>query len=825
MLGVEISFDDRALSAWNVSVSESFRDPEEALHRLLEDKPFHIEKIGSVYIVVPEYTGKQEDTISVYPYPAKERFIYEGAVIDRSTREPLEYATVSLLGADNIPFITGVTTGGGRFRVSTSLIPEKIKISHLGYETLLKDAGNKNGELGVFPLETAVIPLEETVVTADRTREKISRTSYTVTPRMREGVSHALELLDKIPGMHFDRLSETVRVNHPAGILLLVDGMQQHPAYLKHLAPDRIYSVELVHALSGRFVSDDYEVILNFTLIKDYTGYDVHASHAASLNLSGADGYRRLTESRPAAGITYSTSKLNFFGTYAYDWEDRRMYSSKLLSYNEFNLASLPSEHPNNLSGHARNTLTGGVNYRMAPEHTISAQGDYTSGTTSILQEYTMRRTDPTQNYNRTLKNTTEIVTDDKAFTGMLSYHRQFANRLHLYGDFSYNYYYNLIENEYNQNDALNYQSENTYNEYKNQTAFNVESKYLLSGSLSIEAGYSNIRRSYASGSSTGRGFLDYREDRNKTFAYVSFYLSEKTGFKTGAALEHINTRNRGETANSYLRLLPCFQFNYKPGKAANIMAGYATGQSYPALYQISPMSLVIDTFLTQIGNPVLKSAVRHHAFAELSLWNRLRIMPQVNFTRDAISEVYDRKEYKLYRTFDNIHTREYSLQAAYDQMIGTYFRLKNIVTFYYGEAQHDGVRNSIHGWLYLSEVNFYHPQKAVGIQLGYYRNMKKNILRQGYRMSDRDYWRVSAQKELWHNRISVSLSWIPPLAPGVRYDRTKEMDTPLYSEKTTLNLDTYRQMLILKVDVRFGHGNVKPTGKRKIIRENEREK
>ncbi|MDR1407385.1 MAG: outer membrane beta-barrel protein, partial [Tannerella sp.] len=802
MLGVEISFDDRALSAWNVSVSASFRDAEEALRRLLEDKPFHIEKIGSVYVVVPADANVREDTATTaYPHPAKERSVLTGTVVDRSTREPLEYATVSLLGADSRPFTAGVTNGRGRFRINASRTPGKIKISYLGYETLLTDAaGNGDSELGVFPLETAVIPLAETVVTAGRVREGIGRTSYAVTPRMREGVSSALELSDRIPGVHFDRLSETVRVNHHSNILLLVDGIQYPPAYLKHLSPHRIHAVELIHAPAGRFVSDDYGAIVNFTLTEDYAGYDVHASGVASLNLSGADGHDRTAETRPSAGVIYSAGRMNFFGTYAYDREDRRMYSSKLLTYGEYKLASLPAERPNSLYGHARNTLTGGVNYRVAPEHTVSVQGDHTSGTASTRQEYVMRRTDPTQDYNRTLKNTTEILTKDNVSTAMLSYQGQFAGRLRLYGDFSYNYYYNVIENEYRQNEAANYRNENAYDEYKNQTVFNAEGKYSVSASLSAEAGYSGIRRSYASGSSAGRGFLDYREDRNRAFAYVSFYLSEKTGFRTGVALEHINTRNRGETINRYLRVLPCFQLDYRPGKAANIMAGYTAGQSYPALYQLSPMSLVIDTFLMQIGNPALKPAVRHHAFAELSLRNGLRIMPQVSFTRDAISEVYERKEYRLYRTFDNVHTREYSLQASFDRTFGTYFGTKNAVMLYYGEARHDGVRNSIHGWLYFSELNFYHPEKSAGMQLGYYRNMRKNILWQGYQMSERDYWRVSAQKELWRNRVSVSLSWIPPLAPGVRYGRTKEMDTPLYGEKTTLNLYAYRQMLILKV-------------------------
>jgi hypothetical protein len=52
-LGVEISFDERALSAYSVSVPESFESREEALLRLLENKPFHVEKTGNVYVIVP----------------------------------------------------------------------------------------------------------------------------------------------------------------------------------------------------------------------------------------------------------------------------------------------------------------------------------------------------------------------------------------------------------------------------------------------------------------------------------------------------------------------------------------------------------------------------------------------------------------------------------------------------------------------------------------------------------------------------------------------------------------------------------------------------
>jgi len=83
----------------------------------------------------------------------------------------------------------------------------------------------------------------------------------------------------------------------------------------------------------------------------------------------------------------------------------------------------------------------------------------------------------------------------------------------------------------------------------------------------------------------------------------------------------------------------------------------------------------------------------------------------------------------------------------------------------------------------------------------------------------------LTARKEFWKNRISASLSYIPPLAFGIRYDRIKEMDTPLYKEKTSINLKSYNQMLLLNISIRFDRGSAKPiesrTDRKTIEREN----
>lgn len=825
-LDLEISFNDRALSAYSVSAAREFENQEKALLWLLEGKPFRIEKIGTAYVIVPCDNQLTKDVDVALRKYVKERFTFKGTVVSASTGEPLEFAVVSLLDDDNLLLTNGITTANGLFTIQASYKPTMIKISYLGYETLTKDIHDRReGDLGMFLLAERVIALDETVVTADNLQSSINQATYTVTARMTEGADNALALLNSIPGAYFDEASGSVLLNHQANLLFLVDGIQQSTAYLHHLSPRRVQAIDVVYALSGRFVSDDYAGIVNFLLKKDYSGYDIYISNASSLNLSQmSSSNSRLSKNNPSVGMIFTTRKLNFFGTYDYDMENYHMPSSKSLSYGNYELVSNQDFRPNNSYRYENHAVNGGANYHITPRQLIGIQADFASGVTSTFQEYPMQRTDLTTNSNRYLTNTTENMINASTFTGTLFYRGQASDRLYLYGDFSYNYYYNDMENDYRQDEASGYHYSDVWNEFKHQTVVNVDGKYLLSKSVTIEAGYSHIHRQYASTSSQGRGFLDYNERRNKAFVYFTCYLSDKTGLKFGFAPELIRQQNGETEQTGYIRVLPFLRINRQISAATNISAGYATSQSYPALYQLSPMSIVIDTFLTQTGNPALLSAVRHQVFAELTLWSKLKIMPQFNFIRDGVSETYSPKEFKLYRTFDNVDYRMYNLFTSYDQSLGTRFRLKSAVMLYHREASHEKIRNSLNGWNFHSEVDYYHTGATFGMQLGYYRNMKKDVLWQGYQMSDKDYWCVTVRKELWHNRVSATLSYIPPIAFGVRYDQMKEMHTPHYREKTTLHLESYNRMLLLKVSLRLERGGIKSTelqiDKRKVERE-----
>ena len=374
MLGMEISFDDKALSAYNISVSKTFKNPEDALYHLLNNKPFKVEKINHVYIIIPLDRQVPKSNTETKPSEPHRQFVFTGTASGKKTED------------------------------------------------------------------TLIFILPETIITADEVRHKVDCNSYSITPDMRRGINNTEELLHKIPGIYFDKATNTLKVSDSKNILLLVDGIQQSQDHIKYMSPDRIHTVEVINGASGRFISDDYTAIINIILKKDYRGYDIYASNFSAVGLSGINNSKRLILNQPVIRMSYTYDKINFYATYSHNKENQDLPVSKNLIYRGVELISeMPENTPNDLYEHKNNTITAGVSYQITPTQTVGIQGDYVSGKTETNQIYTMERTDISNNDRRTIKNSTETATSDYTFVGTLYYQGQFSERFRLYSDFSYN--------------------------------------------------------------------------------------------------------------------------------------------------------------------------------------------------------------------------------------------------------------------------------------------------------------------------------------------------------------------------------------------------
>lgn len=151
MLDVEISFDDKALSQYKVSVSETFKTPEEAIRFLLKDKPFKMEKVEGVFVIYP--AAIEENKKKAAP---KKRQSVHGAVSDKSTGEPLPYAHIQTKNG----VLTTNESGFFSIEADNSDFIE-MEIQHLGFQVL--DTTLKAGAHQLL-LTPKIIGLEEVVV-------------------------------------------------------------------------------------------------------------------------------------------------------------------------------------------------------------------------------------------------------------------------------------------------------------------------------------------------------------------------------------------------------------------------------------------------------------------------------------------------------------------------------------------------------------------------------------------------------------------------------------------------------------------------------------
>lgn len=813
------------LSLQRVSVSQ-------ALDKLLEGTG-HTYKISGYHIILlPENSSAatndpiESNTLedSIQSPDLSNSYTYQGVVIDNSTQQPLAYATILLVSSSGKQIGAAISKDNGRFKLSTHQAATSISVSFVGYNSFYLTHQTLPADIGIINLVPNENILDETIVTAQQVEHAIDRTSYLITDKMRERASTTQELLDQIHGVRYDKLSNSIKVGNESAVLLLVDGIKQSDRYINSLPPSRIAKVEVVTEPSGRHLSDGYAAIINVLLRKDYNGYNILLQNFSMNSFAGYNGKDWLINDQPAIGLNYTKDKINLYANYIYGniHMNTPVWKSQLYE----NAWSIHSEktgkkNANNAYDYRSNVVIIGLNYQLHPKHTISIQGDYAFQHIRDHYLFNQQVKDLQNNRTETSITTNENKTRDKDYVGTVFYQGEIGEKMKLYSDFTYNYYFNDVENRYNQNKR--YLSENLYAESKNYTNFNLEATYNFSPQFALNMGYVNVWRKYNSETKSGSKLLDYTERRNQLFAYLQYRLNDQLQMKGGLSVEYI--RINSEQNKSFWSLQPYFQLNYKINDIANLNVSYLTNNYYPTLYQLSPLTTAIDSLMMQSGNPALESAVRHTVSAKLTLWDRLTINPQFKFTPKRISEIYTQENGKHYSTFGNISVNQLAIQAIYDQPLGEYFNLSSTLTYYYDRASHKDIKNAYHGWIFDAEVGYFNPRWKLGAQIGIHRSIDKGALLQGYQMVNMDSWLLSVQKQFWKDRASVMISYFPPIRWGVRDELTKEIKTPFYTENYTQSLSPYRNMLMVRLSLRFHSGKIRSSSKQSATEREERAK
>lgn len=197
--------------------------------------------------------------------------VISGTLIESSGKQALEYASVSILKADNDSLITGILTDDkGRFQFEIPLRYRAVKIefTYLGFKSQirtieLKEAGPLN--LGQISLEQDQQLLDEVVVTAEQSNVNlyVDRKVYNVDKDLSAKGGTGEDVMKNIPGVNVDADGGVNVRNSNAQIF--IDG-RPTTLELDKIPADQIEMVEVITNPSVKFDASSSGGIINIRM-------------------------------------------------------------------------------------------------------------------------------------------------------------------------------------------------------------------------------------------------------------------------------------------------------------------------------------------------------------------------------------------------------------------------------------------------------------------------------------------------------------------------------------------------------------------------------
>jgi len=244
----------------------------------------------------------------------------KGVVVDGSTQQPLDYATITIFSSNDSSMVAGgVTDASGAFRLEVKFGRYYANVAFISYQEKIIDnivIGRENAlaDLGAIALSPSATVLAEVEVRAEKSNMQISldKRIFNVGKDLANTGGSASDVLDNVPSVTVDaeggvslRGSGGVRIlinGRPSGLVGVgdTDGLRQIPANL-------IDRIEVITNPSARYEAEGMAGIINIILKKDKS--------------QGLNGSLDLTAGYPhnyglAANANYRKGRLNLFGNY-----------------------------------------------------------------------------------------------------------------------------------------------------------------------------------------------------------------------------------------------------------------------------------------------------------------------------------------------------------------------------------------------------------------------------------------------------------------------------------------------------------------------------
>ncbi|SHM02702.1 TonB-dependent receptor domain-containing protein [Hymenobacter psychrotolerans] len=300
-----------------------------------------------------------------------------GTLLDQSNGQPLPFANVIVLRAQDSTFVSGTQTGeNGAFELaSLGLGNYLLKASAIGYQGFRRPvaltSANPTLRLGTLKVAPTATQLKGVTVTGERAavEESLDKKVINVEKDLSSVGGTATNVLQNVPGVAVAP-DGTVSMRGSSSITILIDGKPSQSANsgaggnrLEQIPASAIEKVEVVTNPSARYDAAGSGGVLNIILKKQKKdGWNGQASGTVGTR----DKYNASLSLNRRAG------KFNWFGSY--DLRDHRYISTSRTNQRttvESNTLRIDQDG-NNLRHNANHSARLGFDYTISPEQTLT---------------------------------------------------------------------------------------------------------------------------------------------------------------------------------------------------------------------------------------------------------------------------------------------------------------------------------------------------------------------------------------------------------------------------------------------------------------------
>ncbi len=742
--------------------------------------------------------------------------------------ENLMYCSVAVLNMADSLITGGITNEKGYFNIPVKRGSYKLAYSYMGYmpDTITIGYVSNNKFLGIYKMKKDLQSLDEVEVTASSRESSIDKDVQIVTDAMRKGASDAKEVLEKVPGLSYDRYNNTISVDNSSHVIFLVEGVEKNQDYIKNLSPERMKKVEVIRNPGGRYGLEGYSAIINIILRKDYVGQEFFINDQLLVDADQKNGKYVLPINSINATYNFSFNRFNVYAGITNHLQKFALKTGNETIYNNNSeiRETSPDGEPNMFFQNQISNYTLGADYYINPRNTISFESNmsnFPKSNQQIDQTFQTNTYDSGElidsyQYNTSLNKKTNDSYNTLFYVGKP------GNKNRIDASFSYNYYHEQYANKTTYDD-LSWREEQGINK-KNYTKLNIEYNHEFTPKLNLQAGYGNTWKKLdnsfvATGSSalsdTSVTFIQ-TEVRHNLFGYLSYSFSKKVSAKAGLAAEYSNPVTESQN-HQYLIYQPYLDIKYNFSKMVSLKLMYRSDADYPSISQTNPFSSQLDPTTISTGNPNLKPSVINKLSLKLIVMQGLiSLEPYFQFSNNYISQTgFLRPDGMFEYTYSNIgHYENKGVQANFTIPIGKLFIWQNSIQVYNSKIAHNDYVNSINDWNANSQLVFRGLKNNGVIVLNYRRDMGKNINALGYSRNNNDYWLLLVQQPFLKNRLTAMVGYMLPVNRGINYDQGSYVKANGYEKYTHTDISVLKNMFIVKLSFRFSKGKVKKSDK-----------